>query len=71
MCRECDTQCVSVGKFNLILRNLFSMITEWSLTFLHKLSRINVLLGNIHHVVFTSVEVFVGRQAVELSASSL
>jgi hypothetical protein len=68
MCRECDTQCVCVGKLNLILRNLISMITQCSPTFSPKLSGIHVLLGNIHHdvtVVFTSVEVFVRRQVVE------
>jgi hypothetical protein len=57
-----------VGKLNLILRNLFDMITERSLTFSPKLSRIHVLLGNIHHhinVMFISVEVFVRRQAFE------
>jgi hypothetical protein len=55
-----------IGKLNLILRNLFGMITEWSPTFSPKLSRILILLGNIHHhipVVFTSVEVFVRGQA--------
>jgi hypothetical protein len=57
-----------VGKHNLILRNLFGVITERCPTFSPKLSRIHVLLGNINHhitVVFTSVEVFVRRQAVE------
>jgi hypothetical protein len=57
-----------VRKLNLILGNLFGMIAERSPTFSPKLSRTHVLLGNIHHhitVVFTSVEVFVRRQAVK------
>jgi hypothetical protein len=61
MCKEYDTQCVCEGQLNMILKNLFGMITELSPTFSPKLSTIHVLLGNIHHhlaVLFTSVEKF-------------
>jgi hypothetical protein len=64
MCKECDTQCVCQGQPNLIFKNLFGMITEWSPTFSPK-------HANNIAVVFTSLEQFVRRQTVKWSASSL
>jgi hypothetical protein len=76
VCREYDTQCVCEGQQNVILKNLYGMITEWRPTFSPKLSNIliHVLLCNIHHhlaVVFTSLEEFVRRQTVKWRESSL
>jgi hypothetical protein len=47
MWMECLTQCVCQGQINLILKNLFGMITGSSPTFWPKLSRLHVLLSNI------------------------
>jgi hypothetical protein len=38
MCRKYDTQYVRQGQLNLIFKNLFGMITEWSPTFSPKYS---------------------------------
>jgi hypothetical protein len=74
MSREYDIQCVCQGQLNLIFKNLFGMITEWSTTFHPNIQIIYVPLGNIHQhvdVVFTSLEQFVRIQTVKWSASFL
>jgi hypothetical protein len=69
MCREYDTQCVCQGQLNLIFKNLFVMITEWSPTFSPKPS--NNICSQHSAVMFTPLEQFVRRQNVKWRASSL
>jgi hypothetical protein len=74
MGREYDTQCVCQRQLNLIFKNIFGIITEWSPTFSPNIQIIYVPLGNTHQhlaVVFTSLEQFVRRQTVKWSATSL
>jgi hypothetical protein len=68
MCSKCDTQSVSQNQLYKILKNLLGIITESPSTCSPKLSRLRVLLANIHHyttVLFTSVEEIVRRQHVK------
>jgi hypothetical protein len=74
MCSKCDTQSVSQNQLHMILKNLLGIITESPSTFSPKLSRLHVLLGNIHQhttILFTSVEESVWRQHVKWSPNCL
>jgi hypothetical protein len=57
ICKECDIECDCVRNLNMILRNEFSMITKLGQTFSLKLSRIHVLLDNIHHHINVVVHI--------------